>query len=88
MQQDQTNQSVVSSANTNNRHDVIRRLVHDLRSPLTSLQLGLETVIDMTQCPETRHFLDQMLLDVHRLAAQMESASAGAKSKQSDQEPC
>lgn len=65
----------------NSRHDRIGKLVHDLRGPLTSLQLGLETVIDMSSDPDTKPFLDQMLLDVHRLAAQLAAASDKAKTR-------
>lgn len=56
-----------------------RQLVHDLRGPLTSLQLGIETLQTVAPDPEMARALDQLLSEVHRLTARLEAASASRK---------
>lgn len=56
----------------------LRRLIHDLRSPLTALQLGAETLLDDSADAFQRMILEQFLTDVDRLAGRLRLASAEA----------
>ncbi|MBE3638936.1 histidine kinase dimerization/phospho-acceptor domain-containing protein [Mangrovicoccus algicola] len=51
----------------------MRELVHDLRSPLTALQLGTETLLERSADTPERVILEQMLSDIGRLARMLES---------------
>ncbi|WP_172327807.1 histidine kinase dimerization/phospho-acceptor domain-containing protein [Mangrovicoccus sp. HB161399] len=54
----------------------LRDLVHDLRSPLTALQLGTETLLENSGGGFEQMMLEQMLSDVGRLAQMLASARA------------
>ncbi len=54
----------------------LRDLVHDLRSPLTALQLGTETLLEGAEGRFERLMLEQMLSDVGRLAEMLAAARA------------
>ncbi|WP_138471689.1 histidine kinase dimerization/phospho-acceptor domain-containing protein [Poseidonocella sp. HB161398] len=56
----------------------LRDLAHDLRSPLTALQLGTETLLDGAGDGFERMLLEQMLSDVERLADILRAATPPA----------
>lgn len=58
-----------------------RKLIHDMRSPLTTLQLGIETLRDSTPDQDMAGFLDQMLTEVARLTRYLEVASSARRSR-------
>ena len=46
----------------------LAELLHDLRNPLTSLRLGLETLQDVTPDPDIGSLVGHLLHDVDRLS--------------------
>lgn len=59
----------------------IRRLIHDLRNPLTSIQLGLEVLLEILSGHDDKFIIDQLLDDVERLNVMMAEASLESKER-------
>lgn len=57
----------------------LSRLIHDLRSPLTALQLGLETLADAAPDADSREILTQLLAELGRLSARLNAAAPSSK---------